>query len=188
MFNFFGLLNRRLNFRSTWPFLILGLMMLLSSKPQIDLQQKKDLDPDELEVLKQIVLTDTVPTIFYRTTVSDLNQPLARHLFYLKNFEICTSLMNLDSARLTDEEHAYIVNRFETMEQANINKLVKEPKNFTVKTNEDPYSYIISMPVVFREGKYAIYYAKGTYGGQFLLMKKVKYQWINVCSTTVWAG
>ena len=76
--------------------------------------------------------------------------------------------------------------RFETMETFNVNKLVKEPKNYTVKTLDEPKTYMVSMPVVFREGKYAIYYAKGAYGGQFLLMKKIKNYWVNVCSSTVW--
>lgn len=165
--------------------LFLGLMLLFSYKP--DDQQSKSIDPSELEVLSEIVLADTIPTVYYKTIVSEMNQPLSRHLFYLGDFDLCNSLVNSDSVRLDKEEREYIVERFSTMEIANINKLVREPKNHTLKQLKGHEWTVISLPVVFRDGKYAIYYSKGEYSGQFILMKNMEGTWKDVCYSAVWS-
>ena len=148
--------------------------------------QAKDMDPTELEVLKKIITTDTIPTIYFRTSVTDLNQPLSRHIFYLNDFDLCSGLANLDSVKLKSKDRDYIVDRFTTMESENINKLIRDPKNFTLKNLEGNNWYVISLPVVFRDGKYAIYYARGPFGGQFILMENIEGVWMNVCTSTVW--
>jgi len=149
-------------------------------------QSKKTIDETEIKVLRHIIQNDTIPTVFFKTTVSELNQPLARHLFYLSDFDICSSLVNRDSARLDKEERDYIVERFTTMEVMNINKLINNPKNYTVKKLEGQNWFVISMPVVFREGEYAIYYSKSEFSGQFVLMKKIGGSWIEVCYSSVY--
>ena len=149
-------------------------------------QSKKTIDPLEIEVLRHIIMNDTIPTVLFKTAISELNQPLARHLFYLSDFDICSSLVNPDSARLDKEERDYIVERFTTMEVMNINKLIKNPKNYTVKKLEGQNWFVISMPVVFREGEYAIYYSKSEFSGQFVLMKKIGGSWIEVCYSSVY--
>ena len=149
--------------------------------------QKKDIDERELDVLRNIIQNDTVPTVFYKTTISEMNQPLARHLFYLSDFDLCSTLEKADSAKLDKEERDYIVERFSTMEVTNINKVIKTPKNYTLKKLEGHNWFIISMPVVFREGEYAIYYSKGEYSGQFVLMKKIGGSWIEVCYSSVYS-
>ena len=165
--------------------LFLGLMILASSKSVNS--QSKSIDASELEVLREIVLTDSIPTIYFKTTVSDLNQPLSRHLFYLNSFDICRrSLMNVNSIKLSEEERLFIVDRFTTMEVANINKLIRDPKNHTLKKLKGHNSFTISLPVVFRDGKYAIYYSKGTYSGQFILMKNIDGTWEDLCYHPVW--
>lgn len=165
--------------------LFLGLMMLASSKSVNS--QSKSIDVSELEVLKAIVLVDSIPTVYFKTTVSDLNQPLARHLFYLYNFDICIrSLMNVNSIKLSEEERLYIVDRFTTMEVANINKLIRDPKNHTLKQVKGQNSVVISIPVVFRDGKYAIYYSKKPYSGQFVLMQNIDGNWMDICYYPVW--
>ena len=164
--------------------LFLGLMILASSKSVNS--QSKSIDASELEVLREIVLTDSIPTIYFKTTVSDLNQPLSRHLFYLYDFDICRSLMNVESIKLSEEERLYIVDRFTTMEVTNINKLIRDPKNYTLKQLKGQNWFVISLPVVFRDGKYAIYYSKGAYRGQFVLMKNIDDGWKDVCYSSVW--
>ena len=114
--------------------------------------QKKEIDERELEVLRKIIQNDTVPTVYFKTTISEMNQPLSRHLFYLSDFDLCSTLEQPDSAKLDKEERDYIVERCSTMEVTNINKVVKTPKNYTVKKFEGHNWFIISMPVVFREG------------------------------------
>ena len=159
--------------------------MLASSKSVNS--QSKSIDVSELEVLKAIVLVDSIPTVYFKTTVSDLNQPLARHLFYLYNFDICIrSLMNVNSIKLSEEERLYIVDRFTTMEVSNINKLIRDPKNHTLKQLKGHNRSVISLPVVFRDGKYAIYYSKGAYSGQFVLMQHMDGSWKDVCYSVVW--
>jgi len=164
--------------------LFLGLIFLFSQKSENF--QSRNIDETELQVLKEIVLADTIPTVYYKTTVSDLNQPLSRHVFYLRGFDICNALVNLDSLKLDSEDINYLVERFSTMESENINKLIREPKNPALKKLEGSKWFVISLPVVFRNGKYAIYYAKGAYGGQFILMKNTDGSWNNICSSTVW--
>ena len=164
--------------------LILGLIFLFSHKSEN--RQSRFIDESELQVLSAIVLSDTIPTVFYKTIISELNQPLSRHLFYLSDFDICSSLVNLDSMKLDQEERDYIVERFTTMEVANINKLIRDPKNHTLKQLKGHNWFVISLPVVFRDGKYAIYYSKGAYGGQFVLMKNIGGSWKDVCYSTVW--
>ena len=149
--------------------------------------QKKTIDETELEVLTKIVDSDSIPTVYYKTTITEMSQPLSRHLFYLKDFDICSTLVHPDSTKLDKEERDYIVERFATMETYNLNKLVKVPKNHTLKQLKGHNWFIISMPVVFRDGKYAIYYSKGEYSGQFVLMKKIGGGWKDVCYSAVWS-
>lgn len=165
--------------------LILGLTLLLSV--QREDFQSKTMDPTELQVLKEVVMVDTIPTIYFKTIVSDLNQPLSRHLFYLNEFNLCRSVMNVESIKLSEEERLYIVDRFATMEAANINKLIKEPKNFTLKQLKGHTWNVVSLPVVFRDGEFAIYYSKGAYSGHFVLMKNIDGDWRDVCYSSVWS-
>ena len=165
--------------------LFLGLMILASSKSVNS--QSKSIDASELEVLREIVLTDSIPTIYFKTTVSDLNQPLSRHLFYLYDFDICDPLMKVDSIKLSEEERLFIVDRFTTMEVANINKLIRDPKNHTLKQLKGDDWFVISLPVVFRDGKYAIYYSNSRYNGRFVLMKNVEGNWTDVCYSPIWS-
>jgi len=165
--------------------LFLGLIFLFSNKSE-DFQSKS-IDASELQVLREIVLADTIPTVYYKTTVSDLNQPLSRSLFYLSEFDICNSLVNLDSMTLNKEERNYLVERFTTMEITNINKLIRDPKNHTLKQLKGHNWFVISLPVVFRDGKYAIYYSKAAYSGQFILMKNIDGIWKDVCYSSVWS-
>lgn len=147
----------------------------------------KEIDPDELKVLRTIVVSDTVPTVFFKTTISEMNQPLSRHLFYLSDFDLCSSLVKQDSARLNKEERDYIVERFASMEVTNINKLIKTPKNYTLKQLDGHNWFVISMPVVFRDGEFAIYYSKGEYSGQFVLLRNIGGSWVDVCYSSVYS-
>ena len=72
------------------------------------------------------------------------------------------------------------------MEVTNINKLIRDPKNYTLKQLKGQNWFVISLPVVFRDGKYAIYYSKGAYRGQFVLMKNIDDGWKDVCYSVVW--
>ena len=164
--------------------LLIGLMILASSESANC--QSKDIDESELQVLREIVLADSIPNVYFKTTISDLNQPLSRHLFYLYDFDICRSLMNVESIKLSEEERLYIVDRFTTMEVANINKLIRDPKNHTLKQLKEHNRSVISLPVVFRDGKYAIYYSKRAYSGQFVLMQHMDGSWKDVCYSVVW--
>lgn len=165
--------------------LLFGLIILFSSKPVNS--QSKSIDATELQVLTEVVLSDSIPTIYYKTIVSDLNQPLSRQLFYLSDFDICSSLVNPDSVKLNKKDRNYIVERFTTMEIENINKLIRDPKNHSLKQLKGHNWFQISLPVVFREGKYAIYYSKGAYSGQFILMKNIDGTWKDVCYSAVWS-
>ena len=82
--------------------ILIGLMLVISS---FGLRaQKKEIDGTELEVLRHIIQNDTVPTVYFKTTVSEMNQPLSRHLFYLSDFDLCSTLEKPDSAKLKKEE------------------------------------------------------------------------------------
>lgn len=167
---------------------ILGIPLLfLLASYQAKLFQSKSIPESELQVLKEIVVSDTIPTVYYKTINSDLNQSLSRQLFYLSDFDICSSLVNLDSMKLKKEERDYLVDRFSTMEVFNVNKLIREPKNYSLKQLDGHNWSQISLPVVFREGQYAIYYSKGAYSGQFVLMKNVEGNWKDICYTSVWS-
>lgn len=149
--------------------------------------QAKSMDPAELQVLTEIVAADSLPTVHYKTIVSEMNQPLSRHLFYLKGFDLCSSLVDQNEMMLSKEERDYLVERFATMEAENLNKLVREPKNHTLKKLEGHEWTVISLPVVFREGAYALYYSKGEYSGQFVLMKNMDGTWKEVCYASLWS-
>ena len=155
--------------------LLFGLIILFSSKPVNS--QSKSIDATELQVLTEVVLSDSIPAIYYKTIVSDLNQPLSRQLFYLTDFDLCNSLVQSDSMAMTKEERNYLVDRFTAMQPENINKLIRDPKNHTLKQLKGHNWFQISLPVVFRDGQYAIYYSKGAYSGQFILMKQIDGSW-----------
>lgn len=163
----------------------LGLLILASYKS--DNPQSRTIDESELQVLRDIILVDSIPAVYYKTTISELNQPLSRLMFYLDGFDICSSIVNLDSIKLSKEDLDYLVERFSTMEIANINKLIKDPKNHTLKQLKGHNWSVISLPVVFRNGKYAIYYSKAAYSGQFILMKNIDNKWKDVCYSSVWS-
>ena len=165
--------------------IFLGLLILASNKTED--YQSKTMSEDEFEVLRAIVLADSIPTVYYKTTISELNQPLSRLIFYLDGFDICSSLVNLDSTKFDREEINYLVERFSTMETENINKLVRDPKNHTLKQLKGHNWNVISLPVVFRNGKFAIYYSKGAYSGQFILMQNIDGEWNDVCYSGVWS-
>ncbi|MGI9530971.1 hypothetical protein [Lutimonas sp.] len=167
--------------------LFLVLIMLISFQSAKAQSKSKSIDPTELEVLKKVVTSDSIPTVYFKTIVTDLNQPLSRQLFYLSEFDLCNSLVNLDSVKLRDDERRYIVDRFSNMESQNINKLIRDPKNFSLKQLQGHNWFQISMPVVFRDGKFAIYYSKGAYSGQFILMKNIDGYWRDVCYSSVWS-
>ncbi len=149
--------------------------------------QAKSMDPAELQVLTEIVAADSLPTVHYKTIISEMNQPLSRHLFYLKGFDLCSSLVGQNEITLSKEERDYLVERFATMESENLNKLVREPKNHTLKKLEGHEWSVVSLPVVFREGTFAIYYSKGEYSGQFVLMKNMDGSWKEVCYASIWS-
>lgn len=169
----------------TIAIIFLGLLILTSYKS--DHPQSKTITESELQVLRDIIIVDSIPTIYYKTTITELNQPLSRHLFYLSGFDICSALVDSDSMKLDQEEINYLVERFSTLEIANINKLIKDPKNHTVKQLKGHNWTVISLPVVFRDGKYAIYYARAAYSGQFILMKNIDGTWKDVCYSSVWS-
>ena len=151
---------------------IIGIAFLASYK-SINFQSKS-INESELGVLRDIVLADSIPIFYYKTTISDLNQPLS------------SSLVNMDSMTLGPEERNYLVERFSTMESTNVNKLIGKPKNHTLKKLQGHDWLVISLPVVFKDGKYAIYYSKGEYSGQFILMKNIDGSWKDVCYSSVW--
>lgn len=155
------------------------------SQKSVD-QKPDEVQPEELEVLKDIILTDSIPTVYFKTIVTDINQPLSRHLFYLNSFDFCNALMTMDSLKIDKKERDYLVDRFTAMKSSNINKLVKDPKNHSIKELKGHDWTVISLPVVFRDGKFAIYYSKGAYSGQFILMENIDGQWQDVCYSAVW--
>ena len=165
--------------------IFLGLLILASYKS--DNPQSRTIDESELQVLRDIIQADSIPTVYYKTIVTELNQPLSRHLFYFKGFDICSSLVNMDSTILNQEELNYLVERFSTMEIENINKLIRDPKNHTLKQLKGHDWTVISLPVVFRNGELAIYYSKGAYSGQFILMKNIDGTWKDVCYSSIWS-
>ncbi len=165
--------------------LALSALLFLVTFPSAG-QQSKDMDPTELQVLSDIIQADTIPTVYFKTAITDLNQPLSRHLYYLKGFDLCTTMENPDSLKMDMKERNYIVDRFTTMEIQNINKLIKEPKNYTLKDLKGKDWLVISLPVVFRDGKYAIYYSMKAYAGRFNLMKIIDGKWQTICYSYVW--
>lgn len=165
--------------------IFLGLLILASYKS--DNSQSRTINDSELQVLRDIIQADSIPTVYYKTIVTELNQPLSRHLFYFSGFDICSSLVNMDSTKLNQEEINYLVGRFSTMEIENINKLIRDPKNHTLKQLKGHDWTVISLPVVFRNGEYAIYYSKGAYSGQFILMKNIDGTWKDVCYSSIWS-
>jgi len=167
------------------PLIVLIGLLFLASSTSIN-SQSRSIDESEFQVLSDIILGDSIPSVYYKTTVSDLNQPLSRHLFYLKDFDFCNSDENLDSLKLDQKERNYLVERFAKMEIENINKIVRDPKNHTLKQLNGHDWSVISLPVVFRNGKYAVYYSKGAYSGQFNLMKNIDGSWAKICSSTIW--
>lgn len=167
--------------------LILALFGLILQSFESLHAQAKSMDPAELQVLTEIVAADSLPTVHFKSIVSEMNQPLSRHLFYLKGFDLCSSLVDQDEMTLSKEERDYLVERFATMEAENLNKLVREPKNHTLKKLEGHEWSVISLPVVFREGSYALYYSKGEYSGQFVLMKNMDGSWREVCYASLWS-
>ena len=173
-------MKRSLLLLSLW-----GLIFLASAEALH--AQAKSMAPAELEVLTEIVVADSLPTIYFKSIVTEMNQPLSRHLFYLKGFDLCNSLVDPDEMALSKEERDYLVERFASMEATNLNKLVREPKNHTLRKLEGHEWSVISLPVVFRDGQYAIYYSKGEYSGQFVLMKNMDGTWRDVCYSSIWS-
>ncbi len=52
-------------------------LIYLAPTESLRSQSKKTIDPLEIEVLRHIIMNDTIPTVLFRTTITEMSQPLA---------------------------------------------------------------------------------------------------------------
>jgi hypothetical protein len=138
---------------------------------------------EEIIILNNIIKENT----YYKTIIKDLNKPID---FYVQKhflqFNLCVNDSLRNNIVLNEEDTIFIKQKFRNQKTLRIDHLNNEIK---VKTTKDRIRFktnYISLPVIFRDGKLAIFYNSSPYGSSFNLLKKIDGKWKIVCSSQVW--
>lgn len=139
--------------------------------------------PEEYKILN-FITKNSKNKVFYKTISTTLFNERLNNYVETINFVLCTKNIEPDKAKLTAAEIHLLKNKFRELIVEKINKkFIKNPK---VLTKNKKKSFYISLPIIFRNGKCAIYYSESSGGGQFNLLIKKNDKWEGYCSSMVW--
>lgn len=100
------------------------------------------------------------------------------------NFSLCSDNIDSTETKLTISEMEFLEMGLRELKTEKVNgKLSNFPEKIT-KSKKD--GYFISMPIVFRNRKHAIYYSETYGGGQFNLLVKKGSRWEGSCASMIW--
>ncbi len=129
-----------------------------------------------LENIKGKIFHKTISTTFFDEDLENFVGTI--------NFSLCTENIDSIETELTISEMEFLEMGLRELKTKKVNgNLAKFPKKITNKKKD---AYFISMPIVFRNGKHAIYYSETNGGGQFNLLVKKGSRWEGSCSSMVW--
>ncbi len=142
---------------------------------------------EELHILVSVVRRSSDNNIYFKTIVEEWQKPIESYIQrnYL-DFNLCVPKADSHMIYISDEELRYLKRRFSNHSVKGIDKLKPELKDKTTRDSRRFETVHISMPVIFRNGTMAIYYAAGTYSGEFNLLSKKDGKWQPLCSSLVW--
>ena len=142
---------------------------------------------DDLKVLESILKRSKDGTKYYKTIIKDRKTPIASYVEdYLLEFNLCAFDVDTSTVRISDNELSFLKQKFSKQKVKRIDRLFPKYKSKTTKKHERFKTASISMPVTFRNGTMALYFASGTYGAEFNLLNKKHDKWESICSSIVW--
>ena len=113
---------------------------------------------------------------------------------YLKRYEInfeelnfwnpCKQKFEADKAFLNKEEWEALNSEFQKLKKQRLPNKILKVSNKKNSTSHRITS--ITLPILFRDNTYAVYYFEQRYGGEINLLKKEKGEWKRYCSYIVW--
>jgi len=141
---------------------------------------------DNLSALESI-LRKSNGGIYHRTIIQENQKPISLYVESY-NFELNLCVPDADPASvyISDREFAFLKKEFSNQTVVKLDRLYPELRNKMIKKHQRFKTVSISMPVVFRNGSMAMYYATGTYGGEFGLLQNKQGKWERICSSIVW--
>ena len=157
----------------------IGILLLTS----ISCASQSGLTESKANVIESII-TDSKYGVYNRTfSNEDLNQ-LDIKLEDLNFWNPCKYKLERENGLLSDKEISFINKQFKNLESVSIES--NSPNLKFQKDSENTRLSFISLPILFRNDNYAVYYSMQRYGGQINLLKKENNKWTKYCSYLVW--
>lgn len=113
---------------------------------------------------------------------------------YLREYQInfedlnfwnpCKHKLETNNAFLNKEEWETLNSKFYKLKKQRLPNIRPKDLNKTDSTKDE--TTYITLPILFRDNSYAVYYSEQGYGGQINLLKKEHGQWKEYCAYMVW--
>ncbi len=87
---------------------------------------------------------------------------------------------------LKDSDYKFIRRRLKELKSVKIDNSLIKNKSVIIKSKGKSNTIFMTFPIIFNNGKYAIFYLEARYGGEFTLLKKDRNKWERICSSGVW--
>lgn len=158
-------------------FFIWFCLLTLSCSPT-----KKLINQNEIDVLNAIIKSSKF-SVYYKTIDNNgtsLKKPIGDYINNDLEFQFCeTNIINYN-------EVGFLKKEFNNQEIIKLSKLPSIYKKNLTKEKKQFETTYISLPILFRNNKMAIYFNSQTYGAEFILLQKNKTEWKIICSSMVW--
>jgi hypothetical protein len=162
-----------------FSYLITFTLTLWASLTALAISQNQE----ELKVLKSILENSKYPILKNPIRQEYIDQ-LDLDLSYFNILNPCKYELEKNTELLTREEIIKLNAAFKELESFVFD--FDSPNLIEDKNESTPLTTSITIPVFFRNGKFAAYYSEQRYGGQMNLLKKENNKWVRYCSYSVW--
>ena len=143
---------------------------------------KKAISENQINVLNTIIQSSKY-SIYYKTinnNGTNLKKPIEKYITNNLEFQFC------EPDIINENDIIFLRKEFERQKVKNLLKLPLINKKKLTKEKKRLETSFISLPILFRNNTMALYYNAQTYGGNLILLKKIKSKWEIICSSSVW--
>ena len=146
-----------------------------------------DNDKEAYRILNTISDLSVNKHIYYRT-LNNINGDFVLSDYIkpgLLDFSLCKKSIDKSNI-LNDSNYKFISSRFKVLKSVKIDNSLIKDKSIIIKNKGKTNTIFMTFPIIFNNGKYAIFYLEERYGGEFTLLKKDRNKWERICSSNVW--